>query len=730
MSGIVYLGQVKWVYENLEKNYRHATIEPLVKSSEDKKHWIGSIENPVEELPGRGLVYWHDAPKGLEVGEVWQFRVDPHPHYRGESDKEAFQVRNPKYPMEIIDLFDTGSERDIRILLTTKGIFLKNPPLSKRCVLRVQEKKWIGPVNLTQRAGTNSWIFESQQDLGLIRCWDIPLDAIQRVELDGTRWLLAPNQDKLGQHIGFVNWEADEVLAQRVLKHLSKQFPETANALNVSKKVFKAYVDKIEKAGLVGSQLNQELAFHERIKELLDVISRNEELLDEAANVCFAIGPIKEKIGRKAEEEYYRMEAENKERLRNELASIETELKTTERKKASLEKQTLKLEEELEKSISGFDSKLEERLRELAEKPERFFADMAIAKALGSRSGINREKPNAQVQLRKGDLDPEIPLVEEQKTLIGTISNRLLGSGISPIVGQALHSSLLAGLVPVLTGPEAYEVVSAYADCISGGMLHWIPLGGSIFEPSDLLARFDPTSRCLVPHPGGLLDLLLDESDTIHVVVLEGFNRAAVDGYLIPLLQSAQDLAHGRKPRQIPLAPPGFASKDDLYSGVSRIAWNSDVLLVLCPTAGASTLPIPVEFWTHCTFLDAGDPAPVRTVPEPGSTPQMTRVSGTIWNAWSEEAKEKIEPLEVLRKQPKETSKLPSVVLDNVESIYGTVVALGFTQERALEQAAKISLLPYLSAREDDVDTWFKHLGISLSEKDQEISVAVKRMGE
>ena len=67
MSDVVYVGRVRWVHENPEKNYRHATVQPLVHSSEDQKRWIGSIEDTIAEFPARGFVYWHDAPEGLEV---------------------------------------------------------------------------------------------------------------------------------------------------------------------------------------------------------------------------------------------------------------------------------------------------------------------------------------------------------------------------------------------------------------------------------------------------------------------------------------------------------------------------------------------------------------------------------------------------------------------------------------------------------------------------------------
>lgn len=248
-----------------------------------------------------------------------------------------------------------------------------------------------------------------------------------------------------------------------------------------------------------------------------------------------------------------------------------------------------------------------------------------------------------------------------------------------------------------------------------------------MFEPSDLLARFDARSYRLIPHSGGLLDLLLDKSDSMRIAVLDGFNRAAVDSYLIPLLQCAQDVALGRKARSIPLSPPGFASEDDPYGGISRVRWSHNVLLVLCPSTGVSTLPIPAEFWAYCTAIDASEPAPVP--PVEGGSPGVTKVPAPVWKAWSQSAKEKSEPLEILRKLSTEAGPVPPVVLGNVENIYGSGKVLGVSRERALEQAIKTGLLPYMVST-DHWDVLSEYFGIDSKAAHRKLGDAVRQLGE
>ncbi|MFH1981301.1 MAG: hypothetical protein ABIL58_05635 [Pseudomonadota bacterium] len=730
MSDIVYIGRVKWMHENYEKNYRHATVEPLIRSSEDRKRWIGSIENPVDDFPARGFVNWHDAPKGLEMGDFRQFDLDHHPFYKGEPDKEAFQIRNSKYPTEIIDLRDIGSERDIRILLTTKGIFFNERPLVDRCVLWIHDKKWVGPVDLLRRVGTSSWVLAPSQRLDSIRCWNIPTASIQQIELEGTRYLLTPNQDNLGQHKGFVTWEADEVLARRVLNRLRKRDRKTADALKISKDVFKTYIDIVEKAGLVGSELHQELSFRERIQEILNVIAKNEELLDEAVNVCFDIGPVKQKMEEKAEAEYQKKLSEQEALLdidlttkKREIDDIEVDLRNKKSKLDSLQVLITTAEQKLAKHVSQFDKELSEKLREVAEKPERLFAEMAFIGAISSAI----RPPISVLQRRalraKQIIVPDVPIIREPSGLVGALSRRLLSIGVSPQVGQALHCALASGTVPVVTGPDALNVVRCYADCVSGGVLHWIPVGGTLLEPADLMGRVDPVSGSFFPHPSGLLDLLLDDSDAVHLVVLDGFNRAASDGYLLPLIQSLRDAAEGRDQLTIPLVPQGFFQYGDFYEAAHRVAVGRNILLVLRPTTGASVLPVARELWEHCAVINTELSAGVSE-----SSEQASRVLKADWNVWFDQALSLSVPIEKLSEQPKASAPLPRIIRRKIERIYGAGALLELNPDRATDQALKVALLPYLVACNEPIDEWSRILGLELDELDRRVVDLVRRL--
>ena len=544
--------------------------------------------------------------------------------------------------------------------------------------------------------------------------------------------MLTPNQENLGKHLGFITWESDEVLAKRALNRLLKIDRETAEALKISKKVFRKYIESIERAGLIGSQLSQELAYRDRIQEILEVISNNQELLDEAASVCFALDPVKQKMEEKAKEEYQKKLSEHIAQLdvdltakKQEVKDAETELDKKKSQIASLQAQIANAEQQLTEQVDHFDTELTERLREVAKKPERLFAEMAFIGAISSSVRPTISMSSREALCTKNIVAPEAPAIREPSALVGALSQRLLSNGVSPQIGQVLHCALLSGTVPIVIGPDALDVVRSYADCVSGGVFHWIPVGGALFEATDLLGRIDPSSRSFVPHPGGLLELLLDDSDTVHLVVLDGFNRAASDGYLLPIVQLLRDTAEGHCRLTIPLVPPGIARDGDPYGAAHQVAWSRNVLLVLRPTMGTSMLPVPRELWEHCVMIDTDSAAVVVD-----STPkQATRVPKTDWNMWFDRAFSLSTPIEKLSEHPNAHAPLPRCIRRKIERIYGAGVALGLNSDRATDQALKVGLVPYLVTCDEPLDEWLKVLGLELNEQDKRAENIVRRLG-
>ncbi|MEZ4863839.1 MAG: hypothetical protein R3C14_21125 [Caldilineaceae bacterium] len=713
--------------------YRYATVEPILQSSEDKLQWLGSIPNPIIEFPSRGSVHWPAAPVGLGQGDVWQFEIEEHRNYKGEPNWDKYIVKNPKPAVEIIDLRDYDSERDVRIVLTSEGVYLPLDPLCDECMIWVKDDLCVGPLQLVQQQNTGPWILASSVDRGAIRRTKISPEMVQVVKFDDTRYLLKPHIE--GTHVGFVNWESDETLAGRVLSHLLKRDRKKAQALGVTKNVFQTYLDTIANSDLIGSDADDlEMAFRDRIADILETIARRNNFLEQIANVCFELDGVKERVTQRADEEYRKKLSEHSSRLdvdlkdkRVEIGQLEEELKENEQKLTAASARLQSLDDEIEQRVQRFDSVLTERLQELTAKPERLFAELAITNALLPKQDNVTSFRGSNVSSRAPLPQIDVPCIVDPTAFLSGLCVRIMACGISPIVGLNLHSLLLAGSVPILIGKSSFDVISAYADCISGGRLHWVPISGTLFEPSDLLARFDPTSRNLIPHPSGIIDLLLDESDSMHIVVLDGFNRAAVDGYLIPLLKSVHDVASGMPlPRSIPLAPHRLMSQTDIYADISQIAWKRNVLLILVPSIGTSTLPVPAELWEWCSIIGT-DKA---YSDAQSATNEKKRVKASDWDNWRQGARQGAETVAEMNKPLPEFEYLPPAILKTAERIVGAVTFCNQKKEEAWKLYVKTCLYPYLVSQQAWTEQLYQHLNIAPDTLDRQIADTVRQLGE
>src|SRR5688572_156558 len=98
MTSPYYLGKVKRVPHRGDA-YNYATIEPLVESDAPGETWAGPVQDATIRFPKRGLVHWHDAPVGLQMGSLWQFTIDEHPSAERGDRAEHFQLDAPEEPI-------------------------------------------------------------------------------------------------------------------------------------------------------------------------------------------------------------------------------------------------------------------------------------------------------------------------------------------------------------------------------------------------------------------------------------------------------------------------------------------------------------------------------------------------------------------------------------------------------------------------------------------------------
>jgi hypothetical protein len=331
-----------------------------------------------------------------------------------------------------------------------------------------------------------------------------------------------------------------------------------------------------------------------------------------------------------------------------ELARLGQDVDERQRRLTQLDEDLRSKQREIDETVASFDREVTLRLEEIARRPEAAFAENAILRAaLLTASKPIRERSAAENLSSFGigvtvPQDASADYLKDEEAVRREFARRTLTNRTSPYAALALHAALLAGTVPVVIGDKAFDLLGLYASVVANGRLHWIPAGSSLLEPQDLLGRFDSSLRRIVPHPAGLLDVIQDAKRTgrMHVVVLDGFNRAPVEAYLLPILEAAAAGRRDDPSRAIPLASPAILSSDDPYRESSKVVWPPSVLLACIPAHGTATLPVPLDVWRRLTVIDADDrerPAlPLPAEAASGKPIGATELAADLWLSLTE----------------------------------------------------------------------------------------------
>lgn len=744
VESFIYLGCVQYVRPVTGNEYRFAKVDPLVRSSPDRTRWGDPVYRPGDEFPARGQVFWNEPPVGLEEGTYWHFQVEQQPTFDGQDRSEKYQVDNPKRVIEVIDLQGRGDEATLRRLVTQEGIRTDPLPLSSRVLLHISPDRWIGPVDIVKLRVAGTWKIAPNENLSLINRLRLSEGAVNRVNLKGSRCVVAPSHD-LGEHTGYVNWVSDVDLASGLLKRLRKVDRAAFEALNTTYAVFDGYIAAMQRAGLLGRDLEQELGRLERVREIRETVGRNDEILKAAVGSLLKSDTVRDELRDRKERFYHRLRRREQRRVEGDFSKVRAEIAEVDalitEGKREIQERGVQLEElegelkakedELDRAVERYEQELTARLRELAESPEKAFAELAILRGLLSADRRSAERnlgPNWGAPSNTLPLEESVPELSESTEVLAAVAGGLNEIGFSPFLGLYLHIAFLAGSIPILAGPRAFDILEVYSSVVAGGRTLWIPVSASAFEPQDLLGRFDPTTQRIVPHPGGLLaELTRAESGVLSVVALDGFNRAPVGSYLLPLLDAHTDVRAKQRRRRIPLFPPGLVDASDPYSGASHVGWPSRVLLSMIPVTGAAMLPVPPEVWRHAVLIDTDRFRTKRTsLVERGDCLDYSTVRTQQWTEWqSRRGDISVEPIEGLVQEMEQN--LPSAARnarDLIPRLYAAARASDVGHSDSVRLVLEILIIPSLHKEASGLERLLETNGVEIKDVDGIIALA------
>jgi hypothetical protein len=636
-----------------------AWVAPLLHANEETGRWEGPIEDTVSTYPSRGRIFWYDA-RDVQYGDYVVVTVNSHPKYGAEHYTEKYQVANAKLAEELFDLRAAG-EGAVRRALAEGTLRLPAAPLNRDGVfIWLEDDLFVGPVNLEEAPRGWRAVYG---DPTRIDAWQLSGERLNRTSIDGSpRIFLPPSPNAAecdrGNWAGFRNWASDHDLVIGMLKQIRKFDREALSALGATYAGFEKYLELLQQSTLTDDRAAQEAARRDRIMTLQTTIDGNRHLIERATEALMSTPAVAAEVERAIENARElatkRAEVEAREQIiersaaltekSEQLEKITRDLATLEDRSRELDTAIKHKERELEERVATFDRELAARLEKLLEKPERLFSELAVMRMLGGGCRPLGAKP-AAARVDLWPHPPAEPTVAEVQVLKGRLQAVACHRGIfSSTLLTELTAAFVSGAVPVVAGSNAFEVVSVFAEVAASGRVLWIPVSGTVLGPSDLFGTFDVASGRFVHHPSCLLKAVAEARDSgeLSIVLLDGFNRAPVDSYLLPLLQSRSDVVDDRSVgRRIPVAPPGTFGANGEWAGLESVEWPANLLLALIPSEGTLSLPIPRALWTHCVLVDTDyhRDEDLANRPIPNAAPPPSRVPDEVMRTWWSEAR-------------------------------------------------------------------------------------------
>lgn len=383
-------------------------IKPLYIENTETGDWDRLSSDEVsDEFPNRGIVTWFNYPADTVEGSIWQFyileqRYDPENEWH-----DAYKVNTffpITSPVEIIDVRYLKTVENARVRLSNDGLGFNFCP-SQKAYLWVNERIWVGPVQLSPSHEEGYWYLDKKQREHPLKVFSPAYNEMVELDIDGRRWFLKKGA-KIGAHRGSVDWGEDEAVLRYAL---TKAQSEYAHAFTLTKKTITQMLGDLNFNE--SSMLEEDLGAYrlQRAKNIVEILDQRQSLVQELEASLLNLNVVRALI----EEEKNRVRKEVEERVRDEALSVisEAEAKveevreaeyairqTIEAKNQEIERlqqdinaqqqhlQELEVDiqakqQEQESLVESLDDTIAERLLTVMEQPQQFLAEIAVIKA-------------------------------------------------------------------------------------------------------------------------------------------------------------------------------------------------------------------------------------------------------------------------------------------------------------------------------------------------------------
>jgi len=568
------VGLVHWA-ERDKRGLPIAGVRPLVEIQ--KTDWRAI--NAVEEFPPQGLVFWPNAAAAVKDSLI-VFRAEPN-----AGPKDEFRVADAKPAYEVLDLRRCGTTAEVRAALV-EGVPLAGPFGTVKALIWCTPDVLVGPAELHRGAkGTVKLVAPNPN---LSRMATYTATQIRKVLVEGTERLLRVDD---APPSGYVDWDDEAVVLRRALEIAVRVAKQASRDIGQTKKQIEEAARALA-SQVVGQEVQLDRYRLERALHALehtDVVTRNAGVLAEllrehpAIKVSLAAlsASVRADVERSARAELDQLLARERAaleeanavlvRAQSEIQASKEEIRTEEGKLAAVRAKVDAAEKE---AITAVDA----RVLAVLERPLDLLAQVSVlrpffggAATWGVSAAVAPTANKLEWSRARGEQ------LKDRASLRRSLTAAARSKGVDPAVMIQIHGAVVARLMPITLGPGALAALVAYAQGACGARVMVLHVSPRAIHPND----FDEL-------PGGGLVAAASAAkaiDGISLVVLEGANRSPLEASFIPLLQLTD-------------------------VGLSPLSSASGLRLCASLVAGATTVPVTSQLWSHAVAIYAEPHSP------------------------------------------------------------------------------------------------------------------------
>ena len=596
---MIYLGYIVEVSDRTARG-RIAQLRPLCSAETASTFWnqVYRDSELASEFPNRGLVTWFSPYEYVQEGSVWVYSIREQPTFdETNPTHDRFRVEgDPSSAVEIIS--PGGGQNEIEYSCTELGLMLPFTP-SRTLYLATDQDNIIGPFTLSPTNVRNEWKLVGDTLNKSIWMYEaVNENNVLELKIAGHARTFAGPKFQLPKKLKELDWSPPEVLLKRLFKHLRERDRDLYDNLELTNKVIEYIIESLaaKSVSVASARLIEQRC--ERGLRILETIQRSDSVLKDLQEDLLAIPEISGEI----ESVMERKTVELENQIKAKLAELSDKAIALESKKldltnqcAELEGKIKKKEQQLKKELSLIDEAIIQKAKMIGAKPEKFLADELFSQPLVKflLSGVPNSNGNAigigSSKIEYGWTKRETKIIDYSSAL-KTYKKRCRLFSVNGSIMNIINATLCSGMIPLLSGDNSYDVLSAFSNVVTGGRKCWAVVDPTVLTPKGFLSLTDWSN--FSSDQNSTIESFLSETsetDQSAILIVDGINHSPLDCFLYPFIQQNYGSVRERN-----VGKP------------NSLSWSSQVRLAMI-VRSESIFDLPSWIWKYCCYIPVDD---------------------------------------------------------------------------------------------------------------------------